>query len=283
MAWAIDRLGRPIPRPEGDRQDPAAGKLMFQITGAFGEFERSMIRQRSNWVLSGRGFRASGSAGPRSATNCVAKPSANWAGVTVYIKVAKTVGLGGGTVAKIKGGAGSCTSSTLLPLTVAFGSRNHTGDSRVHNMTIPRMRFPKLHQGRMSLCSVRLPRKLQHWHRCPYSLRCWRCGYRCFQRFSVPNVRNSRRPQAASANPQCRTDPRTLELRLCYRRVSSSTLAANPGDNWLAGLFVVASLVHVVAVGASPRKTRRPWPFGTTGAFVIYALNQREPRDQATA
>ena len=31
-----------------------AGKLMFQITGAFAEFERSMIRQRANAVQAGK-------------------------------------------------------------------------------------------------------------------------------------------------------------------------------------------------------------------------------------
>jgi DNA invertase Pin-like site-specific DNA recombinase len=64
MAWAIDRLGRSlidllgtIQTLEGcevdlylDQQSidttTPSGRLMFQITGAFAEFERSMIRQR---------------------------------------------------------------------------------------------------------------------------------------------------------------------------------------------------------------------------------------------
>ena len=41
MAWAIDRLGRSL--QSIDTTTPA-GKLMFQVTGAFAEFERSMIR-----------------------------------------------------------------------------------------------------------------------------------------------------------------------------------------------------------------------------------------------
>src|SRR5215813_13823492 len=64
MAWAIDRLGRSLidllvtiqtleacgvdlylDQQSIDTTTPA-GKLMFQITGAFAEFERSMIRQR---------------------------------------------------------------------------------------------------------------------------------------------------------------------------------------------------------------------------------------------
>jgi DNA invertase Pin-like site-specific DNA recombinase len=64
MAWAIDRLGRSLIDLLGtiehlqevgvdlylDEQSidttTPAGKLLFQITGAFAEFERSMIRQR---------------------------------------------------------------------------------------------------------------------------------------------------------------------------------------------------------------------------------------------
>jgi DNA invertase Pin-like site-specific DNA recombinase len=64
MAWAIDRLGRSLIDLLGtiehleklgvdlylDQQNidttTPTGRLLFQITGAFGEFERSMIRQR---------------------------------------------------------------------------------------------------------------------------------------------------------------------------------------------------------------------------------------------
>ena len=66
MAWAIDRLGRSLIDLLGtiasleecgvdlylDQQSidttTPAGKLLFQMTGAFAEFERSMIRQRVN-------------------------------------------------------------------------------------------------------------------------------------------------------------------------------------------------------------------------------------------
>ena len=64
MAWAIDRMGRSLIDLLGTIQHLEAcgvdlfsdqqaidtttptGKLMFQITGAFAEFERSLIRQR---------------------------------------------------------------------------------------------------------------------------------------------------------------------------------------------------------------------------------------------
>ena len=65
MAWAVDRLGRSLIDLLGtiehlehagvdlylDQQNidttSPMGKLVFQITGAFAEFERSMIRQRA--------------------------------------------------------------------------------------------------------------------------------------------------------------------------------------------------------------------------------------------
>src|ERR687889_990148 len=66
MAWAIDRLGRSLidlldtiahlqavgadlylDQQNIDTTTPT-GKLLFQITGAFAEFERTMIRQRVN-------------------------------------------------------------------------------------------------------------------------------------------------------------------------------------------------------------------------------------------
>lgn len=81
MAWAIDRLGRSLIDLLGtiqtleacavdlylDQQSidttTPAGKLMFQVCGAFAEFERSMIRQRVHAGLSARSHRASSSAG----------------------------------------------------------------------------------------------------------------------------------------------------------------------------------------------------------------------------
>ena len=70
MAWVIDRLGRSLIDLLGAIQDlqalgvdlypdqqsidttTPAGKLLFQMTGAFAEFERSMIRRRVRAGLS---------------------------------------------------------------------------------------------------------------------------------------------------------------------------------------------------------------------------------------
>jgi DNA invertase Pin-like site-specific DNA recombinase len=84
MAWAIDRLGRSLIDLLGtiqaleacgvdlylDQQSldttTPAGRLMFQITGAFAEFERGMIRQRINAGLKRAVDEGSSSADPGS-------------------------------------------------------------------------------------------------------------------------------------------------------------------------------------------------------------------------
>jgi DNA invertase Pin-like site-specific DNA recombinase len=106
MAWSIDRLGRSLIDLLGTIQHLEAcgvdlyfdqqsidtttptGRLMFQICGAFAEFERSMIRQRL-------GRPKVPSAIERRAQRHLAK------GVGI-LKVAKTLGLGTGTVQRIK-------------------------------------------------------------------------------------------------------------------------------------------------------------------------------------
>jgi DNA invertase Pin-like site-specific DNA recombinase len=125
MAWSIDRVGRSLidllatiqhleachvdlylDQQAIDTTTPA-GKLMFQVTGAFAEFERSMIRERvhaglkravaSGKVL-GRRFVESdpdGAAKAKRARKMLAKG-------TGINKVAKTVGLSNGTVARVK-------------------------------------------------------------------------------------------------------------------------------------------------------------------------------------
>jgi DNA invertase Pin-like site-specific DNA recombinase len=85
MAWAIDRLGRSLIDLLGTIQQletcgvdlyldqqaidttTPTGRLMFQITGAFAEFERSMIRQRIRAGLR-RAVEAGNSSGDRRST-----------------------------------------------------------------------------------------------------------------------------------------------------------------------------------------------------------------------
>ena len=125
MAWSIDRVGRSLIDLLGSIQHLEAchvdlyldqqaidtttpsGKLMFQVTGAFAEFERSMIRERvhaglKRAVANGKvlGRRPveddpKGAAKARKARKLLA------AGIGIN-KVAKSVGLSNGTVARVK-------------------------------------------------------------------------------------------------------------------------------------------------------------------------------------
>lgn len=125
MAWSIDRVGRSlidllgtIQHLEGchvdlylDQQQidttTPTGKLMFQITGAFAEFERSMIRERVHAGL--RRAVANGTTLGRpegrlsdKTLKLEAQARAELAKGTGIGKVAKMIGLGVGTVHKIK-------------------------------------------------------------------------------------------------------------------------------------------------------------------------------------
>jgi DNA invertase Pin-like site-specific DNA recombinase len=120
MAWAIDRLGRSLIDLLGtiqaleacgvdlylDQQSldttTPAGKLMFQITGAFAEFERSMIRQRVNAGLK-RAVDAGKHLGRPRIDLALEKRIQNQlrAGKGM-LKVAAECGVGSGTVQRIK-------------------------------------------------------------------------------------------------------------------------------------------------------------------------------------
>jgi DNA invertase Pin-like site-specific DNA recombinase len=125
MAWAIDRLGRSLIDLLGtiqhleavgvdlylDQQSidttTPAGRLLFQMTGAFAEFERSMIRQRvraglsvvkakierdGKFVEQGRqGAKDWGDRGPRPTS--LIGPAQELAKGTGIIKTAKLTGL----------------------------------------------------------------------------------------------------------------------------------------------------------------------------------------------
>jgi|SRR5262245_15160464 len=134
MVWAIDRLGRSLIDLLGTIQHLEAcgvdlyleqqhldtttptGKLLFQITGAFAEFERSMIRQRVNAGLApikakiARGEKYESKAGvvrsrlgrPGAAPADIEQAKIRLSAGDGIVRVAKELGLGVGTVHKLK-------------------------------------------------------------------------------------------------------------------------------------------------------------------------------------
>jgi DNA invertase Pin-like site-specific DNA recombinase len=122
MAWAIDRLGRSLIDLLGTIQTleacgvdlyldqqaidttTPAGRLMFQVTGAFAEFERSMIRQRVNAGLK-RAVEAGKQLGrPRISPALEKRIQTQLRANKGILKVAREVGVGVGTVHRIKQG-----------------------------------------------------------------------------------------------------------------------------------------------------------------------------------
>jgi DNA invertase Pin-like site-specific DNA recombinase len=138
MAWAIDRLGRSLIDLLGtiehlekvgvdlylDQQNidttTPTGRLLFQITGAFGEFERSMIRQRVRAGLkvikekiardgkfeSKRGIVRTKLGRPGAEPDKIERARRELAKGIGIGKVAKLTGLGVGTVHRLKGEIG---------------------------------------------------------------------------------------------------------------------------------------------------------------------------------
>jgi DNA invertase Pin-like site-specific DNA recombinase len=96
MAWAIDRVGRSLIDLLGTIQHLEAcgvdlyldqqnidtstpmGKLVFQVTGAFAEFERSMIRQRVHAGLRRAVAKGTRLAAPRSSPNWKSESLTLW-------------------------------------------------------------------------------------------------------------------------------------------------------------------------------------------------------------
>jgi len=130
MAWSIDRLGRSlidllgtIQHLEGcsvdlylDQQSidttTPTGRLMFQICGAFAEFERSMIRQRISAGLSRAKAQGKRLGRPKVSSTMERRVRRHLAKGFGILKVAKTLGLGTGTVQRIKRGMGKDVPAT---------------------------------------------------------------------------------------------------------------------------------------------------------------------------
>jgi DNA invertase Pin-like site-specific DNA recombinase len=120
MAWAIDRVGRSLVDLLGtiqhleacgvdlylDQQaiDPTtpAGKLMFQVTGAFAEFERSLVRQRIHAGLRRAVANGQTLGRPLNDPEALDKACQGLSKGLGINKVAKLVGLSNGTVARLK-------------------------------------------------------------------------------------------------------------------------------------------------------------------------------------
>jgi DNA invertase Pin-like site-specific DNA recombinase len=119
MAWSIDRLGRSLIDLLGtiqaleacsvdlylDQQaidtTTPAGRLMFQVTGAFAEFERSMIRRRVHAGLK-RAVEAGKTLGrPRISEKIEQRITEQLRAGKGVIKVAKEIGVGVGTVQRV--------------------------------------------------------------------------------------------------------------------------------------------------------------------------------------
>ena len=120
MAWAIDRLGRSLIDLLGtiqtleacgvdlylDQQSidttTHAGKLMFQVCGAFAEFERSMIRQRVHAGLKRAVAQGKQLGRPRIDAALEKRIQAQLRTGKGMLKVARECGVGSGTVQRIK-------------------------------------------------------------------------------------------------------------------------------------------------------------------------------------
>jgi DNA invertase Pin-like site-specific DNA recombinase len=126
MAWAIDRLGRSLSDlldtirhleacgvdlyldQQGIHTSTPMGKLVFQLTGAFAEFERTMIRQRIKAGLKRAVAQGVKLGRPKIDGATERKARRQLAKGVGILKVAKSLGIGTGTVQRIaKEGSGS--------------------------------------------------------------------------------------------------------------------------------------------------------------------------------
>jgi DNA invertase Pin-like site-specific DNA recombinase len=119
MAWSIDRLGRSLidllntihhleacgvdlflEQQAIDTTTPA-GRLMFQVCGAFAEFERSMIRQRVNLGLKRAVAQGKRLGRPKIDVDLERQAQRELRSGKGILNVAKQLGLGTGTVHRI--------------------------------------------------------------------------------------------------------------------------------------------------------------------------------------
>lgn len=126
MCWAVDRMGRSLVDLVGTLQDlhgakvdlflhqqaidttTPAGRAMFGMMGVFAEFERSMIQARVKAGL------ARAKENPRPGAKAIGRPkvgadveaaiAARLAAGQGMLKVAKALGVGSGTVQRVKAG-----------------------------------------------------------------------------------------------------------------------------------------------------------------------------------
>jgi DNA invertase Pin-like site-specific DNA recombinase len=120
MAWAIDRLGRSLIDLLGtfqtlhacgvdvylDQQSidttTPAGKLMFQVCGAFAEFERNMIQQRIHAGLKRAVAQGKTLGRPKVDAALEKRIQAQLRGGKGIRKIARELGVGTGTVQRVR-------------------------------------------------------------------------------------------------------------------------------------------------------------------------------------
>lgn len=120
MAWSVDRLGRSLQDLVGFLNDPrekrvglylhqqgldtstSAGRAMFQMLGVFAEFERALIRERVMAGLARAKAEGKTLGRPMVAGKKEAAARAALAAGKGIRKVAREVGLGVGTVQRIR-------------------------------------------------------------------------------------------------------------------------------------------------------------------------------------
>ena len=125
LAWALDRLGRSLVdlldtlgeleaagaalvlHEQAIDTTTPAGRMFFQVTGAFAEFERGMIRSRVMAGLERARARGVRLGRPRTGAKVEAAIRMRLASGEGIKKVARVVGVGNGTVARIKAGMAS--------------------------------------------------------------------------------------------------------------------------------------------------------------------------------